>query len=111
MNDYDMSSNERRTDSSSSGYTPSPHTERYHEVQVTHEQGLHARPASEIAKASGRYKSEITLIHLGTTPNKRVNGKSIIEVLLLGAPIGTGIGIHAIGPDAEEAVGTLATLF
>jgi phosphocarrier protein HPr len=77
------------------------------DVVVANTQGLHARPANLIMKLANQYQSQIELIK----GNERVDGKSILEILTLGATPGTTLVIEATGPDAEAAVEALATLF
>jgi phosphocarrier protein HPr len=77
------------------------------DVVVANTQGLHARPANLIMKLANQYQSRIELIK----GNERVDGKSILEILTLGAAPGTTLVIEATGPDAEAAVEALATLF
>ena len=76
-------------------------------VVVSNPQGLHARPASLIMKLSNRFQSRIELVK----GNERVDGKSILEILTLGATPGTNLVIEADGPDAESALEALAELF
>jgi phosphocarrier protein HPr len=75
-------------------------------VVVANAQGLHARPASLIMKLANQFESKIELIK----DNQRVDGKSIIEILTLGAAPGTNLIIEATGPDAEAALDALAEL-
>jgi phosphotransferase system HPr (HPr) family protein len=76
-------------------------------VMVSNSQGLHLRPAGLIAKLAAQYQSKIEL----TRENSRVDGKSILDIMTLGAPQGTSLVIEAEGPDAESALEALATLF
>jgi phosphocarrier protein HPr len=76
-------------------------------VTVTNSQGLHARPASLIVKLTTQYQSRIEFIK----ENSRIDGKSILEILTLGAPCGTKLIIEADGSDADTAVEALANLF
>jgi phosphocarrier protein HPr len=76
-------------------------------VVVANAQGLHARPASLIMKLANQFQARIELIK----DNQRVDGKSIIEILTLGAAPGTSLIIEASGPDAETALDALAELF
>ena len=76
-------------------------------VVVANAQGLHARPASLIMKLANQFESKIELIK----DNQSVDGKSIIEILTLGAAPGTNLIIVATGPDAEAALDALAELF
>jgi phosphocarrier protein len=75
-------------------------------VQILNKNGLHARPAAEIVKVSGKYKSEITLIREGMD----VNGKSIMGVMMLAAECGATLLLRADGDDAEAALDALAGL-
>jgi phosphocarrier protein len=75
-------------------------------VRIENRNGLHARPAAEIVRAASRFKSDITI----RRDDMEVNGKSIMGVMMLAAEQGTTLHIKAVGPDAEEALDTLATL-
>jgi phosphocarrier protein len=55
---------------------------------------------------AAKYKSEITLVR----DDLEVNGKSIMGVMMLAAEYGSTLVLRANGPDAEDAVGALATL-
>jgi phosphocarrier protein HPr len=77
------------------------------DVVVTNSQGLHARPANLIMKLAAQFESKIELVK----GNERIDGKSILEILTLGAAPGTSISIEAIGPDSAAAVDALARLF
>ena len=74
---------------------------------VTNSQGLHARPASLIVKLTSQYNRKSNSSKIIA----RVDGKSILDILTLGAPQGTSLVIEAEGPDAESALEALATLF
>jgi len=75
-------------------------------VTIANRNGLHARPAAEIVKTAAKFKSEITLVR----DDLEVNGKSIMGVMMLAAEYGSSLLLRADGPDAEAAVGALATL-
>jgi phosphotransferase system enzyme I (PtsI) len=68
--------------------------------------GLHARPATHFAKTANQFVSEIKV----TAKNKEINGKSVIELLTLGAERGTDIRVTATGVDAHEAIRALEAL-
>ncbi len=70
------------------------------EVQVVNKTGLHARPASNLAKLAKKYKSKITLFH----EDKSGDAKSIIRILTLDLNMGSQISIQAEGEDEEEAL-------
>jgi phosphotransferase system HPr (HPr) family protein len=73
---------------------------------VANPQGLHARPADLFAKLARRFGSTIEVVKDG----KRVDGKSILDVLTLAADKGTMLTIVARGDDADEAVEALVRL-
>lgn len=73
---------------------------------VKNKQGLHVRPASELAKCANSFKSRIFL----TYRNNCVNAKSILGILMLTAGKGAKIEVEAIGDDAQEAVDELLAL-
>jgi len=68
--------------------------------------GLHARPAMAFVDAAGRYASTITVRKGGTT----VDGKSIMQMMMLAATQGSTLEITAEGEDAEQACDGLARI-
>jgi phosphotransferase system HPr (HPr) family protein len=79
------------------------------EVVVTNPQGFHARPASAFVKTAMKYRCSIHVVK-DSRPHEKVDGKQVIELLLLSAPQGTKLTIHAQGDDAEEALAVLTQL-
>ena len=75
-------------------------------VVVTNPQGLHARPADLWVKTAVQYQASIDVIKDG----ERVNGKSILDLLMLAATEGTQLRIEADGPDAAAALDALEEL-
>ncbi len=75
-------------------------------VIVTHEVGLHARPAAAFVSTAKKFQSNITVAK-GET---KVNAKSILSVLTLGVNQNTPITIRAEGADEQEAVKALTEL-
>lgn len=67
---------------------------------------LHARPAGKLARAAAAFTSTITVEHAGRT----VNPTGILALMGLGATVGATVTITAHGPDAEDAVRTLADI-
>lgn len=76
------------------------------QVTVVNPQGFHARPAHLFVKLASSFQSQIEIIK----GNEVVNGKSILDLLTLGAGNGTTLTLRANGPDAEAAVEALARL-
>jgi phosphocarrier protein HPr len=69
-------------------------------LTILNEVGIHARPASMIVKRLLEFESEVFIEKDG----KRVNGKSIMGILMLAASKGSQIRVEADGPDAQAAV-------
>jgi phosphocarrier protein HPr len=76
-------------------------------VTVRNPQGLHARPADLLVREANRHNAIISLEKNGY----RVDCKSILSLLTLGAECGTQMSLSAEGVDAEQAVAVIAELF
>lgn len=68
--------------------------------------GLHARPAAAFVKKASEFASSIWLEKDGT----RVNGKSIMGLLMLACPLGSEIALQIEGSDEEKALQELGRL-
>jgi phosphotransferase system HPr (HPr) family protein len=78
------------------------------EVKILNRLGLHARPAALIARCAAKFQSAVSLTPDGGT---RADAKSILSLLMLGAPCGTVLALEASGQDEAEAVEALRDLF
>ena len=76
-------------------------------VKIQNRAGIHARPAALLVQTSKDFKSTIYL----EKDNDRINAKSIMGIITLGASYGTEIKIIAEGEDEQQAVDALAKLF
>lgn len=76
------------------------------QVTVTHPEGLHARPAAELAKAAARYQCKVEVLAGGQAANAR----SILSILKLGVKNGQAVVLRAEGQDAEHALAELGGL-
>jgi phosphocarrier protein HPr len=68
--------------------------------------GLHARAAAHFVKRASGYRSEVWVEKDG----QRVNGKSIMGLLMLACPLGTRLTVKVDGPDEQEAFAALGQL-
>jgi phosphocarrier protein HPr len=75
-------------------------------VDVTNKKGIHARPASLLARTASQFDAEV-LIELG---EQVVSGKDVLGILSLEALCGSKIRLMVSGPDAKEAGGELEEL-
>ncbi len=74
------------------------------EAKIVNKLGIHARPAAEIVKTAGKFKSAIIIVR----DDLEVNAKSIMGVMMLAAEHGSTIVLRATGDDAEAALDALA---
>jgi len=89
------------------------------EIIVSNSMGLHARPAMQFVDTANQFKSEIKVKKpaLPATENTEASeateadGKSVMQMIVLEATMGTPLTIEANGDDAEEAVKQLVALF
>ncbi len=77
-------------------------------VTIANKLGLHARPAMVFVETAGKCRSKITVRRADL--DETVDGKSIMQMMMLAATMGTPIEIIADGEDAEEAVASLKKL-
>lgn len=68
--------------------------------------GLHARPAAMFVKTANRFQSDI-IIQKG---KQKVNGKSIMGVMMLAAGPGSHIIVRISGADAQKAMAEIEKL-
>ena len=73
---------------------------------ILNELGLHARAATRFVQTASRFAAEVEVEKDG----QRVNGKSIMGVLMLVAAKGTTITVRSQGTDAREAMDALEAL-
>ena len=77
------------------------------EFVIKFEEGLHARPATEMVKICSVAKSEIQLTKEDTT----VDPKSILGIMALGASKGEPVSISVEGEDEEEIFEKITEFF
>jgi phosphocarrier protein len=76
------------------------------EAKIVNKLGIHARPAAEIVKTAGKFKSNITIVR----DDLEVNAKSIMGVMMLAAEFGATIILRGTGDDAEAALDALSAV-
>lgn len=75
-------------------------------IIIKSKQGLHARPAALFVQVANKFDCEITV----SKGKDKVNGKSIMGIMMLEAGKGSRVTIIANGQDAEQAVRELEGL-
>src|SRR5438105_9330594 len=73
---------------------------------VSNKLGIHARPAALFVKTANRFNCEIFVEKDG----EKVNGKSIMGLMMLAAGPGSKLTVHAEGHDASQALAEIETL-
>jgi phosphotransferase system HPr (HPr) family protein len=75
-------------------------------ARIVNAKGLHARPCHALVSAALGFQSDVRV----RSGAQEVNGKSILELMTLGAACGVELEFLAEGEDAEAAVTALAAL-
>ena len=70
------------------------------ELTIVNRLGLHARPSAMFVKTAGRFRAEIWVEKDG----ERINGKSIMGLMMLAAGQGSKLLVTAEGADADKAL-------
>lgn len=77
-------------------------------VTISNRLGLHARPAMLFVQTAANWHSDITVRR--TDQQETVDGKSIMQMMMLAATQGTALEVQATGDDADQAVKDLVAL-
>jgi phosphocarrier protein HPr len=76
------------------------------ELTIANKLGIHARPAAVFVKTANRFAAEIFVEKDG----EKINGKSIMGLMMLAAGPGSKLILHARGADAQAAITELEAL-
>ena len=76
-------------------------------IKIVNKLGLHARAASKFVETASRFSSQIDVIK---DTHKKINGKSIMGLMMLAASKGTELVVVTHGEDEQEALKQLALL-
>jgi phosphocarrier protein len=76
------------------------------EVRIVNKLGMHARAAAKFVNLASGFSASIEI----EKGNRRVNGKSIMGVMMLAASKDSSVTIHADGEDESQAMEQLETL-
>lgn len=77
------------------------------ECIVQNASGIHVRPAGMLVKLFEKNQSDVSFTYEGKT----VNAKSIISILMLGAPQGGKIQVCVRGKDAKQVIKKIQDAF
>jgi phosphocarrier protein len=76
------------------------------EVIIVNKSGIHARPAAMFVKVANRFGCDIFVEKDG----EKINGKSIMGLMMLAAGPGSKVKLHVKGADAAAAISELEAL-
>jgi phosphocarrier protein HPr len=76
------------------------------QLTLLNTQGLHARAAAVFVRALNGLDARVTV----SWQNRTVNGRSMLDLMTLGAPRGSVLDIRVSGTDAEAALAALTTV-
>ena len=76
------------------------------EMTILNKLGIHARPAALFVKTANRFHCDIFVEKDG----ERINGKSIMGLMMLAAGPGSKVTLHVKGADAAAAITELEGL-
>ncbi len=76
------------------------------QMTIINKLGLHARAAAKLVQLASTFECDIEVAH----SERKVNGKSIMGVMMLAASKGKEIVIYADGKDESEALEQICSL-
>jgi phosphocarrier protein len=82
-------------------------SEQTRQIQIVNRKGLHARASAKLAELALKLPTKVTVSYEGEDADAR----SIMDLLCLGAGIGSTVEIMAAGEDAVFALDSVENLF
>jgi|SRR5581483_2649243 len=90
----------------SSAKKPGGRSVSHREFIVLNKQGIHARPAAQFVKIANRFSCNILVEKDG----EKINGKSIMGLMMLAAGPGSKLTVYCDGEDCQEALNAIEAL-
>jgi phosphocarrier protein len=75
-------------------------------VTISNKLGLHARASAKLTKLAGSFPCDVWM----SKGERRINGKSIMGVMMLAAGLGSEVMVETLGEREEEALTALLAL-
>ena len=75
-------------------------------ITVLNKLGIHARPAAQFVRVASRFQADVTV----EKDDERVDGKSIMGLMMLAVGCGAEITVMTDGSDEEETMAALEEL-
>ena len=80
---------------------------RHAKLHIINPLGLHARAASKLVDVAKNFASDVKVVNAGGI---EADAKRIMNLLLLGAPVGSEVELFVQGEDENEALAALTEL-
>lgn len=77
------------------------------EIIICNKLGLHARAAAKFVRTAGNYSCQVKV---GRSPESLVDGKNIMQVMMLAAGKGTNLHLSTEGSQEDDALNALIEL-
>ncbi len=77
------------------------------EFEIRNRNGLHVRPATQLVQVASRFRSEVYV----AKDEIEIDGKSVLQVMMLAAEHGSVLRLRVKGIDAAQAMDALRRLF
>lgn len=76
------------------------------DIEIINKLGLHARASAKLTQLAGKFQSEVWL----TRNTRRVNGKSIMGVMMLAAGKGAKVTLEIDGEDEDACLQAITAM-
>lgn len=76
------------------------------QIEIINKLGLHARASAKLVNTANGFASRVEIEHNGQT----ADAKSIMQIMMLAASIGSMVTIRTDGKDEEQAIDAVTTL-
>lgn len=76
------------------------------ELTIINKLGIHARPAAQFVRLASKFKADVSV----TKDDERVDGKSIMGLMMLAVGVGASIIVTISGDDEEACLSALEEL-
>lgn len=77
-------------------------------IPVINKKGLHARASRKLAELALNYESTRIMVR---REDDEADARSLMDLMMLGAGVGSDVEVEARGPDAEKAMAEVEALF
>lgn len=77
-------------------------------IEVTNMRGLHARASRKLAELALTYDDTIIFVR---REDEEADARSLMDLMMLGAGVGSTVEVEAQGPEAEAALNAIEALF